>query len=156
MHSDSKSSEPLIHLNNAASSLPDPSVHQAVIDYMNKELSLGVVEAKNRSAGELARVYERVSTLVGVPVPQIALFTSCTEAWQKPFYSVPLSPGDRILVGESEWGGNLSTLKHRCDSVGAIIEVVPSADNGMIDPAALVNKLDKDVIAVCVTWMAAV
>lgn len=151
-----KSGKPLIHLNNSASSLMDPKVYQAVIDYMNKEVSLGTVEAKNRSAGEFARIYERVSALVGVPIPQIALFTSCTEAWQKPFYSIPLNPGDKILVGESEWGGNLSTLKHRCDSVGAIIEVVPSAGNGMIDPAALANRLDKDVIAVCVSWMAAV
>lgn len=145
-----------IHLNNAAASLTLPGVYAAMSDYMGKEAIIGSTELMNASSATLASIYGNLGEVVGVPERRIAFFSSNTEAWQKPFLAVDLRPGDRVLVGETEWGGNLSALQYRCDLLGASLEILPSTATGMIDTDALTAMLDDKVRMVCVTWVSAV
>ncbi len=149
-------SEQLIHLNNAAASLTLPGVYQAIREHMEKEAAMGSTEAMIASAEPLSAIYQDLGKLVGVPERRIAFSGSNTDAWQKTFLALNLQQGDRILVGETEWGGNISVLKYRCDLHGAKLEIIPSTDAGMIDTDALANMLDDKVRMVCVTWVPAI
>jgi selenocysteine lyase/cysteine desulfurase len=82
--------------------------------------------------------------------------SSNTQIWHTAFTGIELNSGDRILVGETEWGGNLSAIQHLCLRTGAIMQVVPSDENGAINVTALRDMLDDDVRLVCVTWVPAI
>ena len=148
--------EQRIHLNNAAASLTLPCVYTAMSDYMDKEAVIGSTELMNASSATLACIYGDLGKVIGVSARHIAFFSSNTEAWQKPFLAVDLRPGDRVLVGETEWGGNISALQYRCDLNDASLEIIPSTDSGMINTDALAAMLDDKVRMVCVTWVSAV
>ena len=149
-------SEQLTHLNNSAASLTLPSVYQTMREYMEKEALMGSTEAMIASAEPLSAIYQDLGKLIGVPEYRIAFSGSNTDAWQKPFLALGLRQGDRVLVGETEWGGNISALKYRCNIHGAKLEIIPSTDAGMIDTDALANMLDDKVRLVCVTWVSAI
>ncbi|MFK5980816.1 MAG: aminotransferase class V-fold PLP-dependent enzyme [Rhizobiaceae bacterium] len=142
----------LVHLNNSAASLPHEMVYQAMRDYMNCEVTMGVTEAKIEMAGVFSNIYTDIGALVGVPRHRVAIFSSNTEAWQRAFLALNLQPGDLILVGETEWGGNLSMLQHCCNQCGARLDIIPSTESGTIDVAAFANMLEENVRMVCVTW----
>jgi selenocysteine lyase/cysteine desulfurase len=133
-----------------------PQVLAAMADYMALEAAYSSTEAMLASGPQLASIYPALARLTNVDPERIALFSSNTEAWQKPFLSLDFSAGDRILVGESEWGGNLSVMQGVAARAGATIEVIPSTPLGRIDVSALAQMLDENVRAVCVTWLPAV
>jgi selenocysteine lyase/cysteine desulfurase len=133
-----------------------PQVLAAMAEYMALEAAYSSTEAMLASSAQLGRIYHALARLTNVPSERVALFSSNTEAWQKPFLSLDFSAGDRILVGESEWGGNLSLMHQIATRTGARIEVIPSTNLGVIDTVALGEMLDENVRAVCVTWLPAV
>lgn len=145
-----------IHLNNAAGSLPDRSVYAAMTEHMELEARMGSTEAMLSVSGMLEQLYCDLGKFIQVPSEEIALFGSNTQAWQTPFLSLDLRPGDRILVGETEWGGNISAIHRRCEETGAQMDIIPSDENGAIDVEALRQMLDDKVRVVCVTWVPAV
>ncbi|WP_419905309.1 aminotransferase class V-fold PLP-dependent enzyme [Kiloniella sp.] len=145
-----------IHLNNAAGSLPDRSVYTAMAEHMELEARMGSTEAMLSVSVKLGQLYSDLGNLIQVSDEQIALFGSNTQAWQTPFLALDLKPGDRILVGETEWGGNISAIHRRCEATGAQMDLIPSDENGAIDVEALVQMLDDNVRVVCVTWVPAV
>lgn len=156
MYSTTEQTKQRIHLNSAAASLTLPGVYTAMREYMDQEAVVGSTELMIDSCASLDTLYSDLSKIIDVPKSRIAFFGSNTEAWQKPFLSIDLRPGDRVLVGETEWGGNLSVLKYRCDLYGASLEIIPSTDSGMIDTDALAMMLEDKVRIVCVTWVSAV
>jgi cysteine desulfurase/selenocysteine lyase len=66
-----------------------------------------------------------------------------------------LCAGDRILVGRQEWGGNVSTYSAAAARAGATLAVIPSRDDGSVDPRALANMIDSKVRLVSLTWVPA-
>lgn len=145
-----------IHLNSAAGSLADQSVHAAIVAHLELEARSGNTEARLAVAGRINELYAGLSQLTGVPSSRISVAESHTAVWQTAFQCLPLAPGDRILVGETEWGGNLSAIWQRCRATGAVMEVMPSDPTGAIDPGALSRMLDDRVKLVCVTLVPAV
>lgn len=145
-----------IHLNSAAGSLADQSVHDAIIAHLRLEARCGNTEARLAVADQLKDVYSGLAKLTGVPEERISLSNSHTSAWQTAYQAVPLGEGDRILVGESEWGGNLSAIWWRGCATGAVVEIIPSDSSGAIDPTALSRMLDSRVKIVCVTLAPAI
>lgn len=145
-----------VHLNSAAGSLADHRVHEAIVAHLELEARRGNTEARLAVADRLESLYSGLAKLTGVPEERISLSGSHTAAWQAAFQAVPLGEGDRILVGESEWGGNLSAVWWRGRATGAVMEVVPSDPSGAMDPAALSRMLDGRVKIVCVTLAPAV
>jgi selenocysteine lyase/cysteine desulfurase len=145
-----------IHLNSAAGSLADRRVQEAIVAHLEREARRGNTEARLEVAEEISALYTGLSKLVNVPQSCISVAESHTAAWQTAFQAVPLVDGNRILVGETEWGGNLSAIWQRCRATGAVMEVVPSDETGAMDSVALGARLDARVKLVCVTWVPAV
>jgi len=67
-----------------------------------------------------------------------------SDAWWRAFSAVPLKPGDRVLIGRSEFMANAFGLLQARDR-GVLVDVVPNTDTGEIDVAAMANMLDDRV-----------
>ena len=144
----------IVHVNNASGSLPDASVHEAMRAHLDAEARLGSTEAMLAAGDVLEGLYDGIGALCGVEPDRVAVGTGDNAVWQAALAAVELGAGDRVLVGENEWGGNLSSLARRCERAGASLETVDSREDGTMDPAALADALD--VRLVCVTWLGAV
>lgn len=145
-----------IHLNSAAGSLADQSVHDSIIAHLELEARCGNTEARLAVADQLKGLYSGLAQLTNVSDERISVANSHTSVWQTAFQAVPLGEGDRILVGETEWGGNLSAIWWRSRATGAVMDVIPSDSSGAIDPAALARMLDSRVKLVSVTLVPAI
>jgi selenocysteine lyase/cysteine desulfurase len=145
-----------IHLNSAAGSLADQCVHDAIVAHLELEARCGNTEARLATADRINGLYSGLSQLTHVPEARISVGDSHTAAWQTAFQAIPLGEGDRILVGETEWGGNLSAIWQRCRATGAVMDVIPSGPSGGIDPKALSHRLDGRAKLVCVTLAPAI
>lgn len=139
-----------VFLDSAGSSLPPTVVLETAISHLRREADIGGYSAAAERQHDLAAVKTSIGTLIGAPASSIALSDSATRAWTDFFYSVPLSPGDRILLGEAEYASNAIAALHRAEVTGAIVEVIPSDESGQMDVDALATMLDDRVKLVSV------
>ncbi|MDV6262936.1 aminotransferase class V-fold PLP-dependent enzyme [Rhodococcoides yunnanense] len=139
-----------VFLDSAGSSLPPTVVLDTAIAHLRREAEIGGYRAATERANDLAAVKTSIGTLIGASASSIALSDSATRAWTDFFYSVPLSPGDRILLCEAEYASNAISALHRAEVTGATVEVIPSDESGRIDVDALAIMLDDRVKLVSV------
>lgn len=142
-----------VHLNNAGAALMPTPVLDAMVGYLQREAEIGGYEAAFESAARLDAVYDSVARLVGASRDEIALTENATVAWQMAFYSVALREGDRILTARAEYAANYVAFLQVAKRTGAVIEVVPDDENGVLDPAALERMIDERVRLIAVTWV---
>jgi selenocysteine lyase/cysteine desulfurase len=143
----------LAHLNNAGAALMPAPVLAAVKTHLDLEAEIGGYAAADRVADRLAALYGSVATLLNASPDEIALAESATVAWQRAFYSLPFSAGDRILTAEAEYGANYVAFLQVARRTGAVIEVVPSDDTGALDTGALERLIDSRVKLIAITWV---
>jgi selenocysteine lyase/cysteine desulfurase len=134
-----------VFLDSAGSSLPPVPVLDEVIGHLRREAEVGGYRAAAERADDLADVKVAIAQLIGAQPADLALVESATRGWADFFYSVPLGPGDRILVTEVEYASNAIAAFQRARSSGASVEVVPSSPSGEIDVDALHRMLDERV-----------
>jgi len=146
----------IVHFNHAGASLPSGATVQAVIDHLQREAAMGPMEAAQAAHDILAAARQRAARLIGAQPGEIAFASGCSDAWGRAFAALgPWAPGDRILVGRHEWGGNLATMQQVAGRAGARIEPIPCDADGRADPAALQAMLDERVRLVSLTWLPA-
>lgn len=138
---------------NAGAALMPDRVVSAVSDYFDLEVQIGGYSAAERAADQLTSVYDSVAALISASRDEIALTENATVAWQMAFYSLTFNAGDRILTGEAEYAANYVAYLHVAQRTGAIVEVVPSDQDGQIDVAALESMIDDRVRLISLTWM---
>lgn len=141
-----------IHMLASGAALMPASVVDAMTDHLNLEATIGGYEAQAARAAELDGVYDSVAQLIGADRREIALVESATAAWCHAFYALPLKAGDRILTGEAEYGANYVAFLQRVKRDGAVIDVVPSDADGVLDVAALEAMIDDRVALIAMTW----
>jgi selenocysteine lyase/cysteine desulfurase len=141
------------HLNNAGAGLMPRPVLQAMTGYLQREAEIGGYEAAGEAAMRLDAVYDSVARLVGAARDEIALTENATVAWQMAFYALPFRPGDRILTARAEYAANYVAFLQVAKRTGAVIEVVPDDNNGVLDPAALERMIDDRVALIAMTWV---
>ena len=134
-----------VFLDSAGSSLPPEPVVETVVGHLRREAEVGGYVAAEERAGDLAGLRGSVARLLGTAPDCIALTDSATRAWAQFFYAVPLGPGDRILLSETEYASNAVAALQRARAHGALVEVVPSNASGELDLDALERMLDERV-----------
>ncbi|MCA1004390.1 aminotransferase class V-fold PLP-dependent enzyme [Rhodococcus hoagii] len=134
-----------VFLDSAGSSLPPQPVLATVIGHLRREAEVGGYVAAAERADDLAAVRDSIARLIGASAPEIALVDSATRAWCDFFTSIPLGPGDRVLLSQVEYASNAITALHRAQETGAVVDVVPSDPTGRIDLDALEAMLDDRV-----------
>ena len=121
-----------------------------VVGHLRRETEIGGYEAADERAADLEAGYGVFADLLGCRPDQVAFTDSATRSWLAALDAVPLSAGDRVLVGESEYGGNAIALLMRARAAGASVEVVPGDAEGTFRADALADLLDERVKLVSV------
>ncbi|WP_332609102.1 aminotransferase class V-fold PLP-dependent enzyme [Achromobacter sp. ESBL13] len=145
-----------VHFNHAGSSLPSSGTLHAIHEHLQREATLGPMEAgvASRALTENARTL--AAQLLNAQPDEIALTTGNSAGWGAAFAALgPWRPGDRILVGRHEWGGNLAAMRLHAERAGAVLETIASDDSGCVDPDALADRVDDRVRLIALTWMPA-
>lgn len=141
------------HLNNAGAGLLCAPTIAAMTHQLQLEAQIGGYEAAAAAADQIDDTYRALGELVGAAASEIALFDNSTHAWNAAFYSIPLSAGDRILTGRSEYGSNVLAYLQVSQRTGAEVVVVPDDDSGQIDVAALADLVDERTKVVGLSWV---
>ncbi|MGW4769064.1 aminotransferase class V-fold PLP-dependent enzyme [Nocardia sp. NPDC004278] len=145
-----ESGSDLVFLDSAGSSLPPRIVLDTVIGHLRREAEIGGYRAANERLDDLAAVKSDIGALINADPTSIALSDSATRAWADFFYSVPLAPGDRILISGADYASNAIAALQRAKATGAVVEPIPSDGSGQIDLDALAELVDERVKLVSV------
>ncbi len=140
-----------IHFNNAGSSLPDQSVIDAITKYMNEEAIIGGYELMNKHADALEQTYHSIAKMIGAQRNEIALFQSATAAWAAVFNALSFKPGDEVLCSEAEYASNYLNFLRKQKKEGIVIKVVPSDEDGCLDPLLLEEMMNPKVKLIAIT-----
>lgn len=144
------------HFNHASCSLSPQRVLDVVTSHLTREALEGPSEAGFAIAEDIAATRTAAARLLNAAPDEIAFVGSGSQGWGAAFAALPpLQPGDRIIVGRHEWGGNLSTIRLAADRAGAHVEIAPGAEDGTIDPERLRRIIDGRTRLVAVTWFPA-
>lgn len=146
----------VVHFNHAGASLPSAASVRAIVEHLQREATQGPLEAAQATQDTLNAARCRAARLIGAQPGEIAFASGCSDAWGRAFAALgPWAPGDRILVGRHEWGGNLATMQQVAARAGARIETIPCDAAGRVDPVALQAMLDNNVKLISLTWLPA-
>lgn len=134
-----------VFLDSAGSSLPPKVVLDATIDHLRREAEIGGYRAANERIDDLHGVKTAIAELLNADPGAIALSDSASRSWSDFFYSIPLSPGDRILISGADYGSNAIAALQRARQSGATVEAIPSDSSGQLDLDALEAMIDERV-----------
>ncbi|WP_225725356.1 MULTISPECIES: aminotransferase class V-fold PLP-dependent enzyme [unclassified Nocardia] len=135
----------LVFLDSAGSSLPPRIVTDTVIAHLRRESEIGGYRAANERLADLDAVKTAIGELINAAPAAIALSDSATRSWADFFYSVPLRPGDRILISGTDYASNAIAALQRAKATGAVVEQIPNDSSGQIDLDALSAMVDERV-----------
>lgn len=145
----------IVHFNHAGASLPSQATLDAIVDHLQREARDGPMEAGEHGAVLVEKARRAAAHLLNAPASSIAFTSSGSTAWSMAFQALgPWQPGDRILVGRHEWGGNLASMDLAVKA-GARVEVIPCDASGAVCPMALEAMLDERVKLIDLTWLPA-
>lgn len=144
------------HFNHAGASLASLATLDAIGAHLLREATMGPMEAGTAARAQSETTRELAATLLNAKPAEIALTTGNSPGWGAAFAALgPWRPGDRILVGRHEWGGNLATMQLVAARMGASIEAIPSDETGVVSTEALEAMLDERVRLIALTWLPA-
>ena len=143
----------VLHFNNAGTGLLPTPVIDAVSGHWHREAMIGGYEAAAEALPLIEHAYDAVATMLGCARDEIAMVENATRAWDMAFYAHTFRPGDRILIGQSEYASNVIALLHVAQRTGAQIEIIPNDEYGQIDVAALRNRIDARVRLIALTHL---
>jgi selenocysteine lyase/cysteine desulfurase len=135
------------HLNNAGSSLVPRPVAETVVKHLRREEEIGGYEAAEEAADRLHTVYSSVARLIGARPDEIALAESGSRAWAVAMHSFPFVPGSRLLIGRSEYAGNVMALRQLAQRNGLQIAVLGDDPYGQVDVEHLQRELERGNVA---------
>lgn len=135
------------HLNNAGSSLAPGPVMDTVVGHLRREEQIGGYEAAEEAAERLEGVYSSVARLIGAGPDEIALAESGSRSWAAAVYGFPFVPGSRVLIGRSEYAGNVIALRQLARRNDLQIVVLDDDRYGQVDLEQLQRELERGHVA---------
>ena len=146
----------LAHFNAASSGLLSSEVVEALQFHLGEEIRTSPHAAGLAAAEAIENARDEIAWLIGATAPEISFMSSNSEGWNLAVLSLPrLRPGDRVLVGGGEWGGNILTLAQECAAAGARLERIPELPDGRMDLSGLEEMMDDRLRLIAVTWIGA-
>lgn len=144
------------HFNHSSCSLPPEGVLETVAGHLRREALRGPHEAGLAAAEAVQGTRRAAARLLNAGEDEIALTGSGSQGWGSAFAALPpLRPGDRLLVGRQEWGGNLATMHRAAARAGARVETIPCEEDGSVSAEGLARMIDDRVRLVALTWLPA-
>lgn len=128
---------PLVYLDNAASSQTPRSVVDRMVRYQTGEHSnvhRGVHKLSQRATDAFEGAREKVAEFINAPDPHQCIWTrGATEAINLVMYSwgrANIEAGDEILISAMEHHSNIVPWQMLCRETGANLRVIPMTDEG--------------------------
>jgi selenocysteine lyase/cysteine desulfurase len=140
-----------IHLDNAGAALMPRCVLETQIEHLQLEAALGGYESERQRQEQIEAVYDSVARLIHCERDEVAIVENATVGWMMAFYSIPFSPGDRILTAEAEYASNYLAYLQIARDKGVLVETIPSTDTGEVCVASLEAMIDDRVRLISVT-----
>lgn len=153
VRADTPGCENVAHFSNAGSSLPTSETLDAQIGYLTLEASIGGYEAMTVASADLDNFYSAAGRLLNCAPHEVSFVSGASEAWWRAFLAVDLKPGDRVLVGTSEFQSAAFGLM-QARTRGIQVDMIPSDKTGHVDVSALESLLDSSVKLVGLTQIA--
>ncbi|KXT83743.1 Cysteine desulfurase, SufS subfamily [Streptococcus sp. DD11] len=140
--------EPLVYLDNAATTQKPKQVVAAMRDYYEKDnanVHRGVHTLAERATAAYEAARERVRSFINAASSREVLFTRGTTTglnWAAQFAAQKLQPGDEVLISVMEHHSNLIPWQEACRRTGAQLRYVYLKD-GALDLEDLKDKLSE-------------
>ncbi|UUA73133.1 cysteine desulfurase [Cellvibrio sp. QJXJ] len=149
--------QPLVYLDNAATTQKPNAVIDAISDYYrtdNSNVHRGAHALADRATVKFEAAREKVAQFLNAPAAEQIIWTRGTTesinlvaaSWGKS----NLQPGDRILVSAMEHHANIVPWQLIAQATGATLEPIPVDANGNINMLAFDAMLDAHVKMVAV------
>lgn len=149
--------QPLVYLDNAATTQKPNAVIDAISDYYrfdNSNVHRGAHALADRATVKFEAAREKVARFLNAPAARQIIWTRGTTesinlvaaSWGKTY----LQPGDRILVSAMEHHANIVPWQLVAQATGAKVEAIPVDAHGSINLLAFDRMLDARVKMVAV------
>ncbi len=149
--------QPLVYLDNAATTQKPNAVIDAISDYYrtdNSNVHRGAHALADRATVKFEAARIKVAQFINAPSARQIIWTRGTTeginlvaaSWGRTF----LAAGDRILVSAMEHHSNIVPWQLIAAAAGATVEAIPVDSQGAIDMVAFGSMLDKRVKMVAV------
>ena len=138
--------EPLVYLDNAATTQKPRQVLRAITDYYendNANVHRGVHTLAERATAAYEAARERVRSFIHVASTKEVLFTRGTTTglnWVARYAESVLQPGDEVLISVMEHHSNIIPWQEACKKTGARL-IYAYLKDGMLDLADFQLKL---------------
>lgn len=143
------SGQPLVYLDNGATTQKPQSVIDALVHYYthdNANIHRGVYPLSSRATDHFEAARRKVAQFIGAGDPAECIFVrGATEAINlvaSSWGGSQLQPGDEVLLSGLEHHSNIVPWQLICDARGARIRVLPMTDNGELDLSELDSLLN--------------
>lgn len=143
---------PLIYFDNAATTQKPKSVIDALSHYYasdNANIHRGIHALAERATTAFELTRTKLKDFLNAPSSDQVILTSGTTASinlvAQTFGRANFSKGDKILISNLEHHSNIVPWQMIAEEKGAIIEVIPVDEDGVLDVAAYRNLLDATV-----------
>lgn len=152
--------QPLVYLDNAATSQKPTAVLQTLDDYYRR-YNANVHRGVHTLSEEATQAYEdarvRIARFINAPSAKQVIFTGGTTAginlvaytWGR----ANLGPGDEVLITEMEHHSNIVPWQILREQTGFTLRYVPITDDGLLDLAQLDHLLTERTKLFCFTHM---
>ena len=140
--------EPLVYLDNAATTQKPRQVLEAVLAYYEKDnanVHRGVHTLAERATTAYEAARERIRSFIHAASTKEVLFTRGATTglnWVASYAESVLQPGDEVLISVMEHHSNIIPWQEACKKTGARL-IYAYLKNGMLDLADLQSKLTK-------------
>jgi cysteine desulfurase/selenocysteine lyase len=128
---------PLVYLDNAATSQKPTAVLDAMRDYYelhNANVHRGIHTLAEEATALYEGARDKVARFVNAPDIREVVFTkNSTEALNLLAQTLPLGPGDEVVVTEMEHHSNLVPWQLACARTGATLKWIGLTDDGRLD-----------------------
>eukprot|EP00729_Bicosta_minor_P015010 gene15010-30276_t len=143
-----------IHLAAAASSLPPTAVSAAVSTQIEAEVLLGGHCADAAAMHAREDAYPALAALLRCKPEEVALVSGAAEGWRAVLLGLELNQGDRILLSAAEADAARIACVAACGDTGAVVELLPTYQDGTPDLKALEDTIDYNVKLVALSHVA--
>lgn len=141
-----------IYLNAASTGpLPERSIHAQ--DAFTRRRAAPHRLSQQEQFGVLDVAREQVARLIGASVGEVALATNTGTGINLAAWSLPLGPGDEVVVPDLEFPANMYPWMAAAAARGFTLRRVPARD-GVVDEAALLDAIQRPAVkALAVSWV---
>ena len=103
------------------------------VGYIKQEEEEGGYEVAAKRNADLDEFYSACAQMLNCDQDEVAFVESASRGWALAFYSLKLSPGDRIITSAADYGSNFVSYLQARDRYGAEVVVIDDDAGGELD-----------------------